>query len=207
MDSLISFILISLLIIVIPGPDFFIVATNTMKGSTRNGVMAALGISSAHVVYSAIAALGLIFILTSSYYAFITIMFLGAVYIAYLSLKTILNARKASHITTSSTYPIRHISLFKSFRQGFMSTILNPKAILFYISILPQFVTKSEGSLKIIALSALFIALVFIWFFICSFLFTHIKKLFNQPTFKMVFDYVVGVILIGLAISILKFER
>ncbi|RAA71063.1 LysE family translocator, partial [Burkholderia multivorans] len=83
MDSLISFILISLLIIVIPGPDFFIVATNTMKGSTRNGVMAALGISSAHVVYSAIAALGLIFILTSSYYAFITIKFLGAVYIAY----------------------------------------------------------------------------------------------------------------------------
>ncbi|MGV3128060.1 LysE family translocator [Staphylococcus simulans] len=168
--------------------------------------MSALGISSAHVVYSSIAALGLIFILTSSYYAFTAIKFLGAVYIAYLGVKTILNARKTSKITTSS-YPIRHISLFKSFRQGFMSTILNPKAILFYISVLPQFVTKDEGSLKIIFLSALFIAIVFIWFFLCSFLFTHIKKLFNQPLFKSIFDYVVGVILIGLAVSILKFEQ
>ncbi|MCD8915346.1 LysE family translocator [Staphylococcus simulans] len=206
MDPLISFILISLLIIIIPGPDFFIVATNTMKGSTKNGIMSALGISSAHVVYSSIAALGLIFILTSSYYAFTAIKFLGAVYIAYLGVKTILNARKTSKITTSS-YPIRHISLFKSFRQGFMSTILNPKAILFYISVLPQFVTKDEGSLKIIFLSALFISIVFIWFFLCSFLFTHIKKLFNQPLFKSIFDYVVGVILIGLAVSILKFEQ
>ena len=114
MDPLISFILISLLIIIIPGPDFFIVATNTMKGSTKNGIMSALGISSAHVVYSSIAALGLIFILTSSYYAFTAIKFLGAVYIAYLGVKTILNARKTNKITTSS-YPIRHISLFKSF--------------------------------------------------------------------------------------------
>lgn len=207
MDQIISYILISLLIIVIPGPDFFIVASNTMKGSVKNGVMTALGICSGHVLYSAIAALGLIFILTSSYYAFITIKLLGALYIAYLGVKTILNARKSHHIATSSDYPIRHINLFKSFRQGFMSTVLNPKAILFYISILPQFVSKSEGSLKIIALSTLFIALVFIWFFLCSFLFTHIKKLFNQPTFKMVFDYVVGLVLIGLAISILKFER
>ncbi|RZI00094.1 LysE family translocator, partial [Staphylococcus condimenti] len=40
MDNIISYLLVSLLIIIIPGPDFFIVANNTMKGSTKNGVMA-----------------------------------------------------------------------------------------------------------------------------------------------------------------------
>ena len=206
MDNIISYLLVSLLIIIIPGPDFFIVANNTMKGSTKNGVMAALGISSGHVVYSSIAALGLIFILTSSYYVFTAIKFLGALYIAYLGLKTILNARKPAPIAAED-YQIRNISLLKSYRQGFMSTILNPKAILFYISILPQFVNRDEGSLKIIALSSLFICIVFLWFALCSFMFTHIKKLFNQPVFRTVFDYIVGVILIGLAVSILNFKQ
>lgn len=206
MDNIISYLLVSLLIIIIPGPDFFIVANNTMKGSTKNGVMAALGISSGHVVYSSIAALGLIFILTSSYYVFTAIKFLGALYIAYLGLKTILNARKPTPIAAED-YQIRNISLLKSYRQGFMSTILNPKAILFYISILPQFVSRDEGSLKIIALSSLFICIVFSWFALCSFMFTHIKKLFNQPVFRTVFDYIVGVILIGLAVSILNFKQ
>lgn len=206
MDNILSFFLVSLLIIIIPGPDFFIVANNTMKGSTKNGVMAALGISSGHVIYSSIAALGLIFILTSSYYVFTAIKFLGALYIAYLGLKTILNAGKTTPIAAED-YQIRNISLFKSYRQGFMSTILNPKAILFYISILPQFVSKDEGSLKIIALSSLFICTIFLWFSLCSFMFTHIKKLFNQPVFRVVFDYIVGVILIGLAVSILNFKQ
>ena len=59
----------------------------------------------------------------------------SSLYIAYLGLKTILNARKTTPIAAED-YQIRNISLFKSYRQGFMSTILNPKAILFYISIL-----------------------------------------------------------------------
>ena len=85
--------------IIIPGPDFFIVLNNTLKGNAKNGIMAGLGISSAHV-YSALAAFGLIFILTTSYYVFTVIKILGSIYIAYLGIKTILNAKKAFNIST-----------------------------------------------------------------------------------------------------------
>ena len=206
MDNLLSFIVISLMIIIIPGPDFFIVLNNTLKGNAKNGIMAGLGISSAHVFYSALAAFGLIFILTTSYYVFTVIKILGSIYIAYLGIKTILNAKKAFNISTDKDVKT-DMKLRLSYKQGFISTIFNPKAILFYVSILPQFITKEDGSMQILVLSSLFILTVFIWFFLCSFLFNYIRQIFNNVKIKSMLDYAIGTVLIGLAISIFRLEK
>lgn len=206
MDNWLSFIIISLMIIIIPGPDFFIVLNNTLKGNAKNGIMAGLGISSAHVFYSALAAFGLIFILTTSYYVFTVIKILGSIYIAYLGIKTILNAKKAFNISTDKDIKT-DMKLRLSYKQGFISTIFNPKAILFYVSILPQFITKEDGSMQILILSSLFILTVFIWFFLCSFLFNYIRQIFNNVKIKSMLDYAIGTVLIGLAISIFKLEK
>lgn len=206
MDNWLSFIVISLMIIIIPGPDFFIVLNNTLKGNAKNGIMAGLGISSAHVFYSALAAFGLIFILTTSYYVFTVIKILGSLYIAYLGIKTILNAKKAFNISTDKDIKT-DMKLRLSYKQGFISTIFNPKAILFYVSILPQFITKEDGSMQILVLSSLFILTVFIWFFLCSFLFNYIRQIFNNVKIKSMLDYAIGTVLIGLAISIFRLEK
>lgn len=206
MDNWLSFIVISLMIIIIPGPDFFIVLNNTLKGNAKNGIMAGLGISSAHVFYSALAAFGLIFILTTSYYVFTVIKILGSIYIAYLGIKTIFNAKKAFNISTDKDVKT-DMKLRLSYKQGFISTIFNPKAILFYVSILPQFITKEDGSMQILVLSSLFILTVFIWFFLCSFLFNYIRQIFNNVKIKSMLDYAIGTVLIGLAISIFRLEK
>ncbi|HBV03137.1 MAG TPA: LysE family translocator [Staphylococcus sp.] len=206
MDNWLSFIVISLMIIIIPGPDFFIVLNNTLKGNAKNGIMAGLGISSAHVFYSALAAFGLIFILTTSYYVFTVIKILGSIYIAYLGIKTILNAKKAFNISTDKDVKT-DMKLRLSYKHGFISTIFNPKAILFYVSILPQFITKEDGSMQILVLSSLFILTVFIWFFLCSFLFNYIRQIFNNVKIKSMLDYAIGTVLIGLAISIFRLEK
>lgn len=206
MDNWLSFIVISLMIIIIPGPDFFIVLNNTLKGNAKNGIMAGLGISSAHVFYSVLAAFGLIFILTTSYYVFTVIKILGSIYIAYLGIKTILNAKKAFNISTDKDIKT-YMKLRLSYKQGFISTIFNPKAILFYVSILPQFITKEDGSMQILVLSSLFILTVFIWFFLCSFLFNYIRQIFNNVKIKSMLDYAIGTVLIGLAISIFRLEK
>lgn len=91
--------------------------------------MATLGITTAHLVYSSFAALGLIFILTSSYYIFTTIKILGSLYIAYLGIKIILNAHKKIEINQFAKKD--KTSCLNSYKQGFISPILNPKAILF----------------------------------------------------------------------------
>ena len=78
MDGIITFITITLLIIIVPGPDFLIVMKNTIHSGKLNGSMAALGITSAHIIYSSLAVLGIIYILTSLYYVFLIIKILGA---------------------------------------------------------------------------------------------------------------------------------
>ncbi|RIL74185.1 LysE family translocator, partial [Staphylococcus devriesei] len=84
MEGLLTFITITLLIIIVPGPDFLIVTKNTINGGKMNGIMVVLGISSAHIVYSSLAIFGIIYILTSLYYLFLTIKILGAIYLIYL---------------------------------------------------------------------------------------------------------------------------
>ncbi|WP_323703839.1 LysE family translocator [Mammaliicoccus sp. Dog046] len=206
MDNWLSFVFIALIIIIVPGPDFFIVLNNTLKGNAKNGIMAGLGISSAHVLYSTLAAFGLIFILTTSYYVFTGIKILGSIYIAYLGIKTILNAKKTFNINTDQNKKL-NIGLGMSYKQGFLSTLFNPKAILFYVSILPQFISKSDGSMKIIILSSLFILTVFVWFFLCSYLFNYIRQIFNNARIKSMLDYAIGTVLVGLAISIFRMGK
>lgn len=98
----------------------------------------------------------------------------------------------------------QQISYLSSYRQGFISTILNPKALLYYISILPQFITAGEGvSSQIAILSAVVTTVILIWFIFCVYIFQYIKLLFGNRKIKAMFDYAVGVILIGLSISLL----
>ncbi|RIO15880.1 LysE family translocator, partial [Mammaliicoccus sciuri] len=118
-----------------------------------------------------------------------------------------LYCRFSCNVKTTEPTIQTNISLTSSYKQGFLSTIFNPKAILFYVSILPQFITKQDGSMTIIILSSLFIITVFVWFFICSFLFNYIRQLFNNHKFKSILDYAIGTVLIGLAISIYRLEK
>lgn len=205
MDQLISFFAIALIIVIVPGPDFFVVANKSISGTTKNGIMATLGITTAHLVYSSFAALGLIFILTSSYYIFTTIKILGSLYIAYLGIKILLNAHKKIEINQFAKKD--KTSCLNSYKQGFISTILNPKAILFYVSVLPQFVTAQDGTSKLLLLSSSVILIIFIWFALCSYIFNYIKILFNNNKIRLVFDYIIGLTLMTLAINLFKLQK
>lgn len=165
--------------------------------------MAALGITSGHVLYSLLAVFGIIFILANMYYIFMTIKILGAFYLIYLGIRSIISARQGMNFSTSHM-KARKISYLSSYRQGLLSTILNPKALLYYISILPQFLTAEEGVTSQIAiLSAIVTTVILLWFIFCVYIFQYIKLLFANRTVKAVFDYTVGAILIGLSLNLL----
>lgn len=176
LEGLLTFITITLMIIIVPGPDFFIVMKNSISSGRVNGTMAALGITSGHVIYSLLAIFGIIFILAQMYYVFLIIKILGACYLIYLGIRSIISARQGLNFNPE-TMKIAQVSYLNSYRQGIVSTLLNPKALLYYISILPQFLSTDEAVTSQIAiLSAIVTLVILLWFIFFVFIFQYIKK-------------------------------
>lgn len=100
---------------------------------------------------------------------------------------------------------VNNINYFTSYRQGFLSTILNPKALLYYISVLPQFLSNDgmEIKLQITIISLIVVTVILCWFIFCVYIFSYIKLLFSNTKIKAIFDYCVGLILIGLSFNLL----
>ena len=146
MEGLFAFITITLLIIIVPGPDFMIVMKNTIQFGRLNGVFAALGITTANMFYSMLAVFGIIYLLTSLYIVFLFIKIAGALYLIYLGIQSIRSARASIHFSLSKSTQ-HQAKLMTSYRQGFLSTLLNPKALLYYVSILPQFLENGNMNL------------------------------------------------------------
>lgn len=202
MEYWIHFITISLLFIIIPGPDFFMIIRNTLSGNRKNGAVTILGSLCGHIVYAALAAMGLIFVLKSFTHIFSFIKIAGALYIAYLGIKSFLRIGNTGDFTIKKT---KEINLRTSYQQGLLSTLLNPKVILFYLSVLPPFIIKNGSeSFQVINLSLLFLFIVLIWFSICINVFNYIKYLFENSKINNLFNGFVGTALIIIAISILK---
>lgn len=202
MEYWLHFIIISLLFIVIPGPDFFMIIRNTLSGSRKSGALTILGSLCGHLIYAALAALGLIFILSSSIYVFSFIKIVGALYIAYLGIKSFLSIGHSSAFKIKKT---KKVGLSTSYKQGFLSTLLNPKVILFYISILPPFITQNGNeSFQVIYLVFIFLLIVLIWFSICIYIFDYIKSVFENPRINNWFNGLVGIALFSISISILR---
>ena len=122
--------------------DFLIVMKNTIHSGKLNGSIAALGITSAHIIYSSLA-WRIIYILTSLYYVFLIIKILGACYLIYLGVQSIRSARQSMNFNTGGI-KVNDVSCFTSYRQGFLSTILNPKALLYYVSVYHNFCQLAE---------------------------------------------------------------
>ena len=184
MDGLITFIIITLLIIIVPGPDFIIVMKNTINSSKMNGFMAAFGITTGHILYSSLAIFGIIYILTSLHFVFLTIKILGACYLIYLGIKSILSAHSSVDFSKQTLADVRNVSYITSFRQGFSNGNIH---------------MKSEVALFAFSV----VVVICLWFLFCVFIFQYIKLLFSRPRFKAIFDYIVGFVLIGLSINLL----
>ncbi len=119
-----------------PGPGIFYVMTRTLKGGQIEGLASALGTSVGGMFHVIAAALGISVILAASAVAFNLVKYLGAAYLVYLGVKTILSPDELL-ITENA---IQTTGYKKAFLQGVTVEVLNPKTALFFLAFIPQFV-------------------------------------------------------------------
>ncbi|HOP61820.1 MAG TPA: LysE family translocator [Spirochaetota bacterium] len=134
------FLITVMVLLVTPGPDtMFIIATSLNQGR-KHGVSGAVGVALSMINHSFLAAIGVAALVATHISFFYAIKYTGLAYLLFLAFKSF-----RENSVTNETGPVRKISFFANFRRGFLTNLLNPKAILFFSAFLTQFVNPSVG--------------------------------------------------------------
>jgi len=129
-----------------PGPDLLFVLSRTLSGGRRVGVASACGVCSGALVHVAAAALGISAILATSALAFAVVKYVGAAYLLYLGIQALRSAGAGMQLNLNAA---PRTSAWQAYRQGILVDILNPKAAIFFMAFLPQFVRPDQGSVAV----------------------------------------------------------
>jgi homoserine/homoserine lactone efflux protein len=135
-----------------PGPAVLFVLSSALRAGNRKSMGSILGILSANTVYFALSASGLGAVLISSYRVFFLVKWIGAAYLVYLGARTILGH---SEVLPSGEPAKAGASAAQLYRDGVVLQMSNPKAIVFFSAILPQFIDPRRGVLPQIVILGL----------------------------------------------------
>lgn len=221
MNTLLLFVVAALSINLIPGPDVIYIVTNTMKGKMKAGIKASLGLGVGYLLHTLAAVLGLSALILSSAFLFTVIKYLGAAYLLYLGVQSLINCYKnkssicVDHAADNITEPTKaknkekttvdsHVQQDNVFKQGVIVSVLNPKVAMFFLAFLPQFIDPNalNASSELLSLGLLFSALATG----CNLFYASLGSLiFNSPKaqqYSRLLEGVSGTILIGLSAKI-----
>lgn len=203
MDNFYLFVLMSILLIILPGPDTAIATKNTLSVGKLGGLKTALGTCSALLIHTSAAVLGLSAIIVKSALLFSIFKYVGAVYLIYLGIKTLWSLRKkekADALEMNTNNKFENTSCFK---QGFFTNILNPKVAVFFLTFLPQFVdTGSSTLIPFLIMGITYTVLTAIWFFLYVYLINQISAFMKKPKSQKMIEGITGTILIGFGIKL-----
>ena len=138
-----EFLAFAVVLVLIPGPDFAVVTKNTLVGGRQRGRWTALGVGSSNLVQGTAAAFGLSALIVRIQPLFEAVKWAGVCYLAFLGAQAIRSAIRGRYQPVDET-KTRSRGL-AGWRQGFISNITNPKVLVFYLAVLPQFLTPSAG--------------------------------------------------------------
>jgi threonine/homoserine/homoserine lactone efflux protein len=138
-----EFLAFAVVLVLIPGPDFAVVTKNTLVGGRQRGRWTALGVSSSNLVQGTAAAFGLSALIVRIQPLFEAVKWAGVCYLAYLGAQAIRSAVRGQYPPLDAADGrTRSVA---GWRQGFISNITNPKVLVFYLAVLPQFLTPGAG--------------------------------------------------------------
>ena len=131
-----------------PGVDTLLVIRNSARGGWWDGAVSSTGICCGLFVHATVSALGISLILLQTAWAFQALKLAGAAYLVWLGLGSWrrLFGGSGSRLVFADSRQ-EEVRPRRSFREGFLSNVLNPKAVIFYMAFLPQFIDPSEPPL------------------------------------------------------------
>jgi len=191
---------IHLLALISPGPDFVMAIKNSLQYSRKTGMWTAVGFGLGIAVHISYCLAGLALIISKSIIVFNGIKLLGAGYLIYIGIKSILS--RASVIKVEEFQQKQNITAGQAIRMGFLTNILNPKATLFFLGLFTLVINPQTPKIIIGVSSLVMVINTIIWFSLVATFFTQkkVQNIFSR--FQGIFNKTFGGLLIVLGIKI-----
>ena len=192
-----SFVIAIIVFLLIPGPGNLALITSTSKGGIAGGLQATFGVIAGDQVLLWAAVAGVSAVMVAYPTAFHIVQWAGAVYLAWLGIKLLM--------TKPGDAPILQIKPHHYFRQALIITLLNPKAIVFYMAFFPLFVDpKTHQGMTTFGVMAATIAVLTFMYGLTSVLLTTFfaERIRANPKISGFLNKVAGIFLIGFGLKL-----
>lgn len=197
-----SYLLLVVLVVIAPGPDTMIVLKNSLSGGARRGLQASGGIAVGNLLQGTAAALGLGALIVQSQPVFTTLRWLGVAYLCYLGIGALWAAYRGKY-RTSGVEPSTRSTASRAWREGFLSNVTNPKVMVLYLSVLPQFLDPVHGSVGDALLLAYPVGVFgFLWLALVLFFVHRVRVWLQRRSVRRALDAVTGTALVGFGVAL-----
>jgi threonine/homoserine/homoserine lactone efflux protein len=208
--QLLAFLGVSLVVIVVPGPDTALTIRNALAGGRRPGVATAAGVATGQAVWTVATSVGIAELIQASEPAFVVMKAVGAVYLVALGLQSLWTAARPSagdRLRSPTGGPGTGGSGSRAggaglgpgrpFRQGVISNLANPKMAAFFLSLLPQFASPGRGAGGVVLLGLVFCLMTFAWLALYSAAVDRARVVLGRSRVRRALDGLSGLVLVG----------
>jgi RhtB (resistance to homoserine/threonine) family protein len=203
--TLITCLIAVTLLTLTPGVDTMLIIRNSARGGWQDGAVSSLGICSGLFVHATVSALGISIILLQTAWAFNLLKFAGAAYLIWLGLsswKRAVNGRQ-NIIACNVAAKQDSYQFLRSLREGFLSNVLNPKTVIFYMAFLPQFINPNEPALlQSLMVAAIHFSVAMVYQCVLAAMVDKARIWLQGTTVNRVFDTFTGSVLLFIGFKI-----
>ena len=197
-----SFLAFAVVLVLVPGPDVAVVTRNTLAAGRARGAWTAVGVTTAAAVQGGAAAAGLGAVVVRSQPLLEAIRWAGIAYLVFLGVQALRSAVSGRYAALDGAGTRQSAQRLAGWRQGFLSNITNPKVLVFYLAVLPQFLGSGAGIpvLLLFALTHAALGLLYLLGLVAGM--HRARRFLGRRPVRRALDAVTGVALLGFGVGL-----
>lgn len=205
LENLLLFVPAMALLVMLPGPDFALVSRVALLEGPRAGRAAACGVALGMTVHTGCAIAGISAVIAASAPLFQLLKYAGAAYLFWMGIQAF--RQKAAPIADEEHeekgLAVRGAPLRRAFRQGFLTNALNPKAILYFLTLLPQFISPNAApEPQLLEMGVITALECLVWYLFLAQILGRVRRVFANPRFQLWLHRVTGAVFLGFGLRL-----
>jgi threonine/homoserine/homoserine lactone efflux protein len=207
-ESLLAFSGAAFLVAMVPGPSTVMIVRHAVTGGRRAGAVTMLGNESGVLLWGLAAAFGLSALLVASRLAYDGLRITGAVVLVWFGARALWSARRAVPLAAAGDEAAPVPGTRRMFRAGLVTNLANPKAGVFAVSFLPQFVPHGVPvPLALVVFSAVWAVIDGIWYSGVIWLAARVRRVLSRASVRRRMEQISGLVLVGVGVRIAAESR